>query len=167
MLGYLIKGGDCMKLIRKYLILIIIVAIVLLLAVGITLFLTSGMRGRIKGNHYDFGDSVIDLPGTITYKNDSLGAKHCLNDICIENATFYYNDEVGRVEYNITNTSKKKASGYLKMVFDNQSLIVIYKDLKPNKTVKSESQYMGIEIRDKNDYKLKELTKEEISKLIK
>ena len=156
-----------MKLIRKYLILIIVVAIVLLVIVGITLFLTSGMRGRIKGNHYNIEETVIDLPGTITYKNNSLAAEHCLNKICISDAVFYYNDEVGRVEYNITNTSKKKKSGYLKMVFDNQSLIVIYKDLKPNETIKSESQYMGIEIRDKNDYKLHELTKEEISKLVK
>ena len=53
------------------------------------------------------------------------------------------------------------------MVFNNKSLIIAYNDLKSMETVKSESQYMGIEIEDKSDYKLVELTEEEINKIIK
>lgn len=156
-----------MKFIKKHIILIIIIAIIILLIIGTILFFTSGIKGRISGNHYSYGKEVIDLPGTTTYKNEELASKHCIKDICIENAVFYYTSEVGRVEYEITNNSNKKASGYLKMVFDNQSLIVVYKDIKPKETIKTESQYMGIEIKNKNDYELKELTKEEVNKLIK
>lgn len=156
-----------MEFIKKNRILIVIVLIIILVIVGVVLFLTSNPKDTGKGNSYTFGDDVIDLPGSTTYKNDLLSSKHCLNNICISDATFYYNDEVGKVEYTITNTSKKKVSGYLKMVFNEQSLLIVYNDLKPNKTIKSESQYVGIEIKDKSDYKLEELTKEELSKIIK
>lgn len=167
MLGYLIKVGDYMKFIKKYRILIVSVLLVILIVVGVILFLNSKKKDTGRGNEYNFGDEVIELPGTTNYKNDKLSSKHCLNHICITDAVFYYNDKVGRVEYKITNTSKKNKSGYLKMIFNNQSLLVVYKDLSPNETIKSESQYMGIEIEDKSDYKLEKLTDEEISKIIK
>ena len=156
-----------MKFIKKHGILIIIVLIVILVIVGVILFLNSMKKDTGKGNEYDFDDEVIELPGTTSYKNDELSAKHCLNNICIDKATFYYNDNIGRVEYTITNTSKTKKSGYLKMVFKDKSLIVVYKDLEPNKTIKSQSQYQGVEIEDKSNYKLEKLTQEEINKIIK
>jgi hypothetical protein len=53
------------------------------------------------------------------------------------------------------------------MVFKNKTLKVVYQDLAPKKTIRSQSQYSGIEIKDKSDYKLEKLTKEEISKLVK
>ena len=132
------------------------------------MFLNSGSKDTGRGNDYKFQEEVIEIPGTTIYKNDELSAKHCINEICIENVVFYYNDKVGRVEYTITNTSKKKKSGYLKMVFNNTtSLLITYSDLESNESIKSESQYMGIEIEDKSDYKLVELTEEEINKIIK
>ena len=155
-----------MKFIKEHKILIIVICIVILLIVGTILFLNS-RRPLTKGNRYDFSDEIIQLPNTVTYKSDELSSEHCLNKICISDAVFYYNDEIGRVEYNITNKSKKKVSGYLKMVFKEQSLIVAYKDLRPNDTIKSSSQYMGIKIEDTSDYELKKLTEKEIKEIIK
>lgn len=156
-----------MKLERKHKILIIIILLIILLVVGVVLFLNSKKIPDKRGNYYNMSDEVIELPDTVTYENSSLSSKHCLKDICINDAVFYYNNEVGRVEYTITNTSNKVVSGYLKMVFKDQSLIVIYKNLGPKKTIKSSSQYMGIEIKDKSDYKLVKLNKKEIKKIIK
>ena len=156
-----------MKFIKKNRILIIVILLIILIVVGVILFINSKPKDTGRGNDYKFKEEVIEIPGSTTYKNDELSAKHCLNKICIENVVFYYNDKMGRVEYTITNTSKKKKSGYLKMVFNNKSLIIAYNDLKSMETVKSESQYMGIEIEDKSDYKLVELTEEEINKIIK
>ncbi len=156
-----------MNFIKKNRILIIVILLIILIVVGVILFINSKPKDTGRGNDYKFKEEVIEIPGTITYKNDELSAKHCLKKICIENVVFYYNDKVGRVEYTITNTSKKKKSGYLKMVFNNNSLIVAYNDLESMETIKSESQYMGIEIEDKSDYKLVELTEEEINKIIK
>ena len=156
-----------MNFIKKHKILIIIISIIILIIVGVILFLTYGGHDSGRGNHYIIDDEVIELPGTVTYKNEALASEHCLNGICISDAVFYYNDEFGRVEYKITNNSNKKKSGYLRMIFKDQTLLVRYKDLEPNKTVESKSQYVGIEITDKSDYKLEELTKEEISKIKK
>lgn len=155
-----------MEFLKNKKILIIIIAIIILIIIGLILFFLNGKKDT-RGNNYNYNNEAIQLPGTTEYKNEELSSKHCLNDICIEDATFYYNDQIGRVEYTITNTSKKTKSGYLKMVFKEQTLLIVYNDLKPNSTVKSESQYMGIEIKDKSNYELKKLTKEEISKIIK
>ena len=53
------------------------------------------------------------------------------------------------------------------MVFNDSYLVITYKDLLPKKSIKSFSQYMGVEIKDKSDYKLEKLSKEEIKKIIK
>lgn len=156
-----------MKFIKDNKILIIIIAIVVLIIVGIILFLNSGTKKDSYYNNYKFGTKTVELPNTKKYTNEKLDAEHCLNEICIFDAVFYYNDEVGRVEYKITNTSNKEKSGYIKMVFDEESLIVVYKNLLPKSVVDSQSQYMGIEIKNKDDYKLEKLTKEEMRKLAK
>ena len=156
-----------MKFIKKHKILIVLILLIILIIVGVILFLNSIKRDSGRGNDYNFEEEVIELPGTTNYKNEQLSSKHCLKGICITEANFYYNDTVGRVEYKITNTSKKKKSGYLKMVFKNKYLIVVYKDLEPNETIKSQSQYVGMKIEDKSDYKLEELSKTEIDNIIK
>ena len=53
------------------------------------------------------------------------------------------------------------------MVFNDKSLVVVYKDLVPKQTINSFSQYSGIEITDKSDYKLEKLSKKEIKQIIK
>lgn len=156
-----------MKFIRKYMIILIIVLIVILITVGIILFLNRNPRRDNVGNSYKYNNEVVELPNTVTYKNEKLSEKHCLKNICISDVTFYYNEEIGRVEYTITNNSNKTVSGYLKMVFNDKSLVVVYKDLSPKQTINSFSQYSGIEINDKSDYKLEKLSKKEIKQIIK
>lgn len=156
-----------MKFIRKYMIILIIVLIVILITVGIILFLNRNPRRDNVGNSYNYNNEIIELPNTISYKNEKLSEKHCLKNICISDVTFYYNEEIGRVEYTITNNSNKTVSGYLKMVFNDKSLVVVYKDLSPKQTINSFSQYSGIEINDKSDYKLEKLSKKEIKQIIK
>ena len=156
-----------MKFIKKHGIIIIIVLIIILLIIGLILYLNARPKLKNIGNNYYYSENIVELPGTVTYKNDSLSSEHCLNNICISDVTFHYNNEVGKVDYKITNNSNKIVSGYLKMVFQNQSLLIVYKDLVPKRTINSSSQYMGIEIKDKSDYKLEKLSKEEIKKIIK
>ena len=146
--------------------LIIIVTIILLILIALIIFFISPKAPKL-GNSYDVNTEKVELPNTSTYKNDKLSSKHCLNNICINNVIFYYNDNMGRIEYTITNTSNKVQSGYLKMVFGDRELTIVYKDLEPKKTINSRYQYSGIEISDKSDYKLRKLTKEEMSKFIK
>ena len=148
---------------------IIIIAIILLVIIGLILFFNSG-KEEPRENNYTFNLEYSEIPGTIVYNNEKLTSEHCLNEVCISDVTFYYRDDEGRVEYNITNTSsdyKKVKSGYLKMVFDDKSLLIVYSDLRSGMTVKSQTQYMGMEIKNKEDYKLEKLTKKEISKIVK
>jgi len=154
---------------KRNILIIILISIAIILVGIILLFVVPKKKDdekEKKTNSYKFSKEVIEIPGTKEYTNEVLSSKHCLDNICIENAKFYYRDNEGRVEYNIINTGKKKTSGLLKMVFDNQQLVVSYKDLKPNKKVKSKSEYSGMEINNKEDYKLLELTSEEKSKII-
>lgn len=148
-------------------ILIIVIIIVILLLIGLMIFLNIKPKGDEGLNSYDFKNDAVELPNTTTYENEKLSSSHCVKDICIDNVKFYYNDNEGRVEYTITNKSRDIKSGYLKMIFNDQELLVVYKDLGPKKTIKSRSQYIGFEIKDKDNYVLKKLSKEEISKLKK
>ena len=147
-----------MKFNKKHGIILIIGLIIILIIIGLILYLNKKPRPANIGNSYKFNGEEIELPNTVNYKNEKLSSKHCLKDICIEDANFYYNEEVGRVEYTITNLSNKTVSGYL---------VITYKDLLPKKSIKSFSQYMGVKIKDKSDYKLEKLSKEEIKKIIK
>lgn len=156
-----------MKIFKNRKTLIVLIIIVVLILVGVILAVFFKPESKAKPNAYDFEGEVVELPNTVTYTNDKLNEKHCIEDICIGNVTFYYNDLEGRVEYTITNNSKTTRSGYLKMVFNDQELSVIYKDLRPKKTINSRSQYMGMEIKDKSNYSLRKMTKEEISKITK
>lgn len=163
----MIKVGEMMNFIKKNKILIIIICIVILIVIGLILFFNNNSKQEPEINDYNYNNTPRELTNTTVYSNDTLSSSHCLNGICISKATFYYTDSVGRVEYTITNTSNKVKSGYLKMVFNEQSLIVSYKNLKPNESIISKSQYMGMEIKNKDDYKLEKLSDDEISQIIK
>lgn len=155
-----------MSFFKKHkIIILILVALFILIECGVILLLIKGNGDKVKLNNYDYNDEIVELPNTVIIEGEKLSSKQCLKGICISDAKFYYNSEMGRVEYTITNTSKKKASGYLKMVFGDQYLVIVYKDLKPNKSIKSESQFMDLDIKDKHSYKLEELSKEEINKI--
>ena len=114
---------------------------------------------------YILSDGVAEIPGTITYTNDDLKKGHCLDGICVLDVTFYYIDDEGRLECTILNQSSKEESGYLKLVFGEDRLTVVYRNLSPGKMVKTISKYHKLTIPDKDDYVLEKLTDEEISKI--
>lgn len=148
----------------------IIIAIIIFLCIGvfeIIIFSRKKEDNTSKGNSYQFSDKVKNEDDITVYTNPQLAGAHCLNSICIESASFYYNENGGRVEYTIHNQSNEVYEGYLKMVFQQQSLIVAIHKLAPGQTVNSSSYYLGVEIKDKEDYQLQELTEEEKSKIVK
>ncbi len=148
----------------------IIIAIIILLLVGfveIIIFSQKKENDTSSINAYHFTGKIKEADDIIIYSNPQLKASHCLNYLCIENASFYYNSNSGRVEYTIHNLSNSVYDGYLKMVFQEQSLIVSIKNLAAGESIKSSSYYLGIEINNKEDYLLQELTEEEKSKIVK
>lgn len=115
---------------------------------------------------YHFTGNVVEVSGTEIIENDQMKADHCLNDICISNAIFYYADGSGRVDYTIHNQSSKTASGYLKMNFGSNSLIVAYQDLRGNESIQTTSQFLDMKFSNVTDYILEELSEEEINQII-
>ena len=149
---------------RLILILVIIILIIVLVVIGLVL-------GRKKEteliNNYKFNNSREELPNTKEYTNDKLKEAHCIDGICIENVTFYYDGDNGRVEYNIYNKNSKEDSGYLKMIFKDKELIVVYNNLDIGSIRNSKSSFSKMKISNKEDYTLKKLSKSEIKKIIK
>lgn len=149
---------------------IVIILTIIFLGIGlfeIILFSQKKEEKGSNGNNYHFSNEVKEEEGIVIYTNPQLKAAHCLNSICIEDASFYYNKDGGRVEYTIHNQSNDVYEGYLKMIFQEQSLVVAIRKLAPGQSVKSSSYYLGIEIKDKDDFVLQELTEDEKSKIVK
>lgn len=118
-------------------------------------------------NNYKMANDIVELPETVSYTNDKLEEKHCLNSICISNTSFHYRNNEGTVNYNITNVGDSIKSGLLKMNFSGTSLIVVFQDLGPGESVSSSSQYVGMEILNKEDFKLEVLKKSDNNIIIK
>ena len=154
-----------MKKNLKLLILILVVLIVILLTIMFISVFNKPSNKPVKGN-YKYSDDKKELPGIKEYSGDKLAEEHCIDNICVKNVKLYYDDKNknGRVECNIVNKTGKKATGYLKLVFDD-SIIIYYKDLEADTERGTTSQFSNKKITDKTDYKLKKLTDKEISKI--
>ena len=108
-----------------------------------------------------------EKPGTLVKISDKLLKEQCLNDICVKRVMIYYIGKDGRVEYQVTNKGKKKASGALKLVFDtNDSVYVVYNKLKKGETIKGVVTFTNSNFSNVNDYKLVEVKKDELKKLL-
>ena len=87
---------------------IIVVAAVLLLIVVVVAALFLGKKdadtNNATQNNYVIGP-VEEKEGTTIYTSEVLKAEHCLDSICVEDVTFYYTEEGGRIEYSIINKS--------------------------------------------------------------
>ena len=149
---------------RKLLFISIVVLLIILLI--IIVISRKPKRKYSDFNKYKIVDNVQELPGTYVRDTGNLSFSHCLEDICITNVSIHYIDNNGRVEYTITNNSKKKKVGYMKMVFGNSNLIISY-SLKRGKSVKGYIQYNNIDLSNVYDYKLSNLTKKEMSNIKK
>ena len=116
-------------------------------------------------NQYTILPGVKEEEGIEVYTNDFLSSQHCMNSICIEGATFHYKDQGGRVDYTIMNQSSEVASGFLKMVFGGQSLVIAYQNIEPGQRIETSSYYGGGDVSFKEDYSLNVLSDEEIRKI--
>lgn len=152
---------------RKIIIITIIILILILLSIIIFFIVSPKKKAKNSSNDYVFAKSQKELPGTKTYTNDKLKEAHCIDNVCIENVVFYYKGNSGRVEYTILNRNDYEVTDTLRMVFKDKSLLISYKNLPGKKRIKSTSRYVNVEIENKENYKLKKLSKEEKEKIIK
>ena len=153
-------------------ILLIVIAVILLL-VGIVEIIhfsrkeeTPNNTNKFSENHYNIASEVEEAPGTKVYTSPTLDKEHCLDTICVENVSFYYTDEGGRMEYTVINKSDKAASGFLKLVFGNQSLKIVYQDVPAGGKTKSGTFYSQKKIQSMEDYHLEHLSDDEYKKII-
>ena len=155
---------------KKNMIKYIIIGIAVFLLIGLLEILVFSKPKTFpeasKDNQYNVSKEKVKEKGLHEYTNDQLANAHCLDGICIDSLTFYYTESGGRIEYSITNLSSETATGYLKLVFQKQSLVAIYEDLKPNQTIKTSSFYVNAQISHKEDYTLERLTEKEIEDLV-
>ena len=167
-----------MKIIKNKKILIIII-LILLAVVAICLGFVFSSKGDTpkkekenkteeyySNSRYDYSDEVVEPTGTEVVKNESMSKEHCLNNICVSDAVFYSNDEMGRVECKVTNRTSKTATGFIKLNFGSNSLIVTYEKLKPGKSVNTTAEFFDMDFGKVEDFTLEELTEEELSNII-
>ena len=150
---------------------IVIVLVVILLLVGIVeivLFSRKKEPSKVpsRSNEYNISSQVEEAPGTVVFNSPTLAAEHCLDSICVQDVTFYYTDEGGRIEYTVVNKTQEVASGFLKLVFGNQSLRIVYQDVPVGGKIKSGTFYSGKKIESMDDYHLEHLSKEDNKKII-
>lgn len=117
-------------------------------------------------SHYQFSEEVEKLPGTKEYTSETLAASHCLDGICVENAKFIYTESGGRLEYTLINQTNVMATGLMKMVFDKQSLVIVYQDLAPKAKVETASYYTDKTIEKMEDYHLERLSADDKKKIV-
>ena len=166
------------KLTSKKLIVILILVLLAVFAfvIGIVILYKTDNKGNDKDNdnkkeyysntRYNYTGKIKEPEGTVVVKNNAMSKEHCLNDICVSDATFYSNDEMGRVDCTVTNKKLKKVTGYLKLNFGNNSLIIMYKDLEPGKSTKTSAQFFDMDFGKVEDYTLQELTDEDLKNIV-
>ena len=147
-------------------IVIISVLLILLVILGVILATRQKNSHKVMGNDYLIQEKEVEFPGTKVVSTDGLKEEKCLNNICVSNITVYSNDSRGRIECTITNKTQEKKSGYLKVLFDNQTLIVAYNNLLPEGSTKAVAQFEGYSLKDANNYSLDSLSKEELEKIV-
>ena len=152
---------------KNIVIIIIIIAITIIFAGVLSLIISQNKNNSSNSEKYKLKETVKEMPGTKRYTTEQLRSSHCLEKICITDATFYYVDDKGRVEYTITNNSDDVVSGYLKMVFENQSLVIAYNSVNPHQTVKTASYYQNVVFDNKSDYVLQPLDKKDLENIVK
>ena len=153
------------KINKKIVIAIVVVIVVILLIVSLVLFNKKKNTGVRHYKDYIISDKVVEVPGTYLRRTDTLSSKHCLEDICVTDFIIHYKGNTGRIDYKITNNSKKNKSGYLKFVFANKKKIIVSYNLKRGKTLDKTIQYSNLDLSNILDYELKKLSKSEMSNI--
>jgi len=148
-------------------ILIIIIVVLILVLLLVILFAVNNHKPKTNGNNYVISSKEKELNGTEEHTSEKLKSSHCVDKVCVENVSIYYNGSEGRVEYTIYNKSSKEVSGNLMMVFGDDTILVAYSKLGAKGKIETSSFFTDKNISDKDDYVLRKLTKEEEKKIIK
>lgn len=151
---------------KKLIIIILIILLSLIGFISYKSFHKNKSNGK-KPDNYKISKDKVEIPGTIRYTNNDLQSSHCVDKICIDGVVFYYIGDTGRIDYYISNYSLKEASGYLKLKFGDKILYAIYKNLGSGKTIKSTSQFMEVNITNKENYELEKISEKEFSNIVK
>ena len=152
---------------KRNLIIILIIIVFLLLIIGILYKVFSSKN--VEDPNFQ---GVTILPGIpndpdrVTVTNWKMKKEQCVNDICVKSVKITCYEDRGNITYKITNKSKDKKSGYLKLVFDNYTATIVYEELEPNKTTDGLTGYSGYDLRKVKEYKLQELKTTDYSALV-
>lgn len=144
----------------------LIVICIATIIVSVVSYRRNNPQDNTHKNNYDISEKVIEMPGTKIITNDNMKAEHCLNDICLTNATFYSNGKVGRVECIIINKTSEVKSGYLKLLVNGKNLILSYDNLEPQSEKKAIIRYKGADLSSVEDYTLSNLSDQEVKAII-
>lgn len=157
----------------KIIIYISLVALVVLLISLLVIIVSKNKENKIYEKLNEQNKNIVvseeykEKPGTFIRRLDTLTKEHCKNNICIKNMKIYYIGTEGRIEYEITNKSKKKVSGAFKLKFDDgNTTYVIYNKLNKNDTVKGVISFTNTDFSNVYDYKMIALKKDELKKLL-
>lgn len=164
----LIKNSKYKKFIFIGLIFVVLIIFILLIT-----FLFRDKEELIY-DYYDKQNSNIvvskdnkEIPGTFIRSIETLKKEHCKDDICISNVQIFYRKNQGRIEYEITNKSKKKVTGAFKLKFDNGKVTyVVFSKLKKGETRKGTISYTDTDYSNVYDYSIKKLSDKELKKLL-
>lgn len=149
----------------------------IILTVVLFVFILSVLFKKEKYNVYDYYDKsneniVVskdhkEKPGTLIRSTETLKKEHCKDDLCIKNIIIYYIKDEGRIEYEITNKGKRKATGALKLKFDNgNKIFIVYNKLKKNEIKKGVISFSKNDFSNVYDYTLSFASKKELDKLL-
>lgn len=159
---------------KKNIILIIVVIIsLILLIIGSILFYKREKPNK-KGEETEISsklgkgtvfseESAYDSAKKIT--NETLSAKHCLNEICLTDLVIYESDEFTNIEFIITNVSNVEKEGYLKLVIDNRELTIDYGKMKVQEAKPYYINLPAGTVINAVDYSIRELTTEEFNSI--
>ena len=104
----------------------------------------------------------------ICKKTTKSGEKQNKKVIETREKIYHYIGKDGRIEYQVTNKGKKKVSGALRLEFDTKdSVYVIYDKLKKGETKKGVIAFTDSNFSNVNEYKLVEVNKRELKKILK
>lgn len=164
----LINNSKYKKIIYIGLIFVVLIIFILLIAL---LFKDDE---ELIYDYYDKQNSNIvvtkdykEIPGTFIRSIDTLKKEHCKDDVCISNVEIYYRKTQGRIEYEITNKSKKKVTGAFKLKFDNGNVTyIVYSKLKKGETRKGNISFSEVDYSNVYDYSIKKLNDKELKNLL-
>lgn len=151
---------------KKLMIIIIVLSIIFFLIIALIIFNDGDKK---KNNNIKKSNEIV-FTDKDKYKdaeiitNENFKKNHCIDSICINNLIIYKSKDYYNIELKIKNKSKKIATGYLKVIFNDIEIPVVYNNLKSNDETIYTIEF-DKEMKLGEDYKVKKLTKKEIENI--